>query len=99
MARPRRGALRTLGALFLVGLLLAPVALSGHRHETGRSEECAVCTAAHHSPLAAAAPLPDVGVAPERWTVGVAGIERPAAVFQLPSGSRAPPPRFTAYRA
>src|SRR5215813_10068570 len=70
-----RGMRQRAGALFLVVLLLVPVAASAHTHgslDTTRS--CAMCFAAHHSPAAVApaigapAPVPAAIVsAPPPW--------------------------------
>jgi len=51
MKRRRRGVRGVVRVLFLVALLLVPVALGGHGHaDHDATRPCAVCLAAHHTP-------------------------------------------------
>ena len=50
----RSRAVRLVGILGLVGLLVVPVALSGHHHaDTAGANGCAACLVVHHVPAAA----------------------------------------------
>jgi hypothetical protein len=56
MQRLRHLHTRRLSSLFLVALLLVPIAFSGHRHadNTTQAGTCATCLVVHHLPAASA---------------------------------------------
>ena len=68
----RSRVVRLVGILGLVGLLVVPVALSGHHHADAASANgCAACLVVHHAPAAAPAVvavnalvLPSLSIAP-----------------------------------
>ena len=99
MARLRHGAVQTLGVLCLVALLLEPVVLGGHRHAGNQaaSDTCALCIAAHHSPVVTTPSLPQVVTPHEGVAIAAAPVERPSGIFRRCSSSRAPPSFFAAY--
>ena len=72
--------LRRVRGLFLVALVLLPVALAGHHHATvedGAPLSCPVCAVTHHTPAVKVAVQPFL--APTRWRV-----TRPATRFTAP---------------
>jgi hypothetical protein len=81
--------------LFLVALLLVPVAVSGHNH-TGRSAHpCSICAVARHTPSVSTAP-PTLLLT--RFTSLIAVPRPPAAparTDQSPPTGRAPPTLFS----
>lgn len=72
-SRVRSRVVRSVGILGLVGLLVVPVALSGHHHaDTAGASGCVACLVVHHAPAAAPAvvavnapALPSLAVAPD----------------------------------
>lgn len=88
---------RLLNVLALVGLLLVPLAVSGHGHHDGSpARDCASCLVAHHAPALAS----PVGLAAEaplvRASAPVLPEEQPANDgHDRPCRGRAPPRRLS----
>jgi hypothetical protein len=61
MVRSQHVLVQRLLTLCVTALLVVPIVLSGHRHETGQpssAHACALCQATHSSPAVTAPPVP-----------------------------------------
>jgi hypothetical protein len=93
MAYARERARTRVTVVFLIGLLLVPLALHGHSHaaQEAHGRLCGVCLVAHHSPVVSS---PAVAAAAARFRehviVPLAAV--PATqVHRSPRAGRAPP--------
>ena len=90
----RHHAMGRLGSLLGAALILVPLVLGGHRHRadlSGTSRACAICVATHHSPAAAAPPLPQLAPALQRLAVASPQNETPVQTYRSFKAGRAPP--------
>jgi hypothetical protein len=85
-------AARLVGILGLVGLLVVPMALSGHHHAGTRSSDgCAVCLVVHHAPAAAPIALTVNTLAVPSFPVALDPIVAPLPCSRTTHLGRAPP--------
>src|SRR6266481_492986 len=94
MTSLRHRVIQRIGVLCTAALLLLPLALSGHRHQTAQasaSDTCALCVATHFSPATTAPPLPQLAAAVVTVTTAALTAAPPARRCHSRPSGRAPP--------
>jgi hypothetical protein len=91
----RHSGIRLVGALLLAGLVLVPLAESGHSHANrDLAGPCATCVVAHHSPATVAPTIALAATAAAAAAAVFAPIPAPARGERSPRLGRAPPTSF-----
>ncbi len=98
MSSLRHRVVRPAGSLFITAVVLVPLFLGGHRHDTdlgATSTACGICVATYHSPAVTAPPLPQL--APTRYGLAVSSPrpDAPGPACRTFKAGRAPPRHAT----
>ncbi len=94
MSSLRRRIVRHAGSLFIAAVVLVPLFLGGHRHDTdlsAASTACGICLATCHSPAVTAPPLPQLAPTLYRLAVSSPRPDAPGQTYRPFKAGRAPP--------